>query len=116
MSPFSPGVRSVHVCDNQLTAQMTTTLEKALIITYRCTGHSQQLHEKHKEDIIECCMCGCKYVPHGNMFAKITSLVEGELSEPDELTFESSSTDMDFPLRLWCRDNKRGAVDYFDND
>lgn len=29
-----------------------------------------------------------------------TSLVEGELSEPDVLILDSSSTDMDFPLLL----------------
>lgn len=32
--------------------------------------------------------------------AKVTSLVEGELSEPDEVVLDSSSADMDFPFSL----------------
>lgn len=35
-----------------------------------------------------------------NTWTKVTSLVGGELSEPDELILDSSSADMDFPLRL----------------
>lgn len=34
---------------------------------------------------------------------QVTSLVEGELSEPDEVVLDSSSADIDFPFSLWKR-------------
>lgn len=34
---------------------------------------------------------------------KVTSLAQGELSEPDEVFLDSSSADMDFPFSLCCR-------------
>lgn len=39
-----------------------------------------------------------------NNLTKVTSLVEGELSEPDEVILDSSSADIDIPLNLsWRR-------------
>lgn len=34
---------------------------------------------------------------------QVTSLVEGELSEPDDVVLDSSSADMDFPFSLCKR-------------
>jgi len=43
---------------------------------------------------------------HNKTRTMVTSVVEGELSEPEELILDSSSADMDFPLRLYTEGNK----------
>lgn len=50
-------------------------------------------------------LCFCVYI-----MTDVTSLVGGEVSEPDELILDSSSADMDFPLRLFSRgiQNQKG--------
>lgn len=62
------------------------------------TAAAAYIYRDQKEDLSETTVFLILKKP-----TQVTSLVEGELSEPEDVVLDSSSADMDFPFRLCYR-------------